>query len=240
MVARSFATGSIRSKASMQPIVTNAPTANPILLDLDGTLSDSRPGIVACFRYMLDELGHDPTLAGDLTWAVGPPIRVSIAQLLGQYDDERVDQGVACYRARYSTVAIYDCTVYPGVVQMLDALRAAGHAMCIATSKRRDFAERVIAHLGLGAYLRGIYGALPEGGLDDKRDLISHILNREGFSPADTVMLGDRLHDVHAAKANAVRAIGAGWGYGGEAELIAAGADAIATTPGDVAGLIAN
>lgn len=212
--------------------------ATAILLDLDGTLAHSRPGIEACFRHMLGELGHDPARSGDLTWAVGPPIAVSIARLLAQYGDDRVDLGVTTYRARYSAVAIYDCGVYPGVVPMLDALRQAGHTMCIATSKRRDFAERVVAHLGLGEYLRGIHGAEPGGGLDDKHDLVAHILAREGFLPANTVMLGDRLHDIHAAKANAVRAIGAGWGYGGAAELTEAGADAIADHPGEVPALI--
>jgi phosphoglycolate phosphatase len=82
--------------------------AGAVLLDLDGTLSDSRAGIEACFRHMLAELGLDPATAGDLTWAVGPPIAVSVARLLAQYDDARVDQGLAVYSARYSSVAIYD------------------------------------------------------------------------------------------------------------------------------------
>ena len=73
-----------------------------VLLDLDGTLSDSRPGIEACFRYMLAELGHDPAMAGDLTWAVGPPIAVSIRTLLAKYGDDRVDLGLTTYRARYT------------------------------------------------------------------------------------------------------------------------------------------
>jgi len=208
-----------------------------VLLDLDGTLSDSRPGIEACFRFMLSELGHDPAAAGDLTWAVGPPIAVSIGRLLEQYNDDRVAVGLTSYRARYSAVGIYECTIYAGVAEMLDALRAAGFVLCIATSKRRDFAERVIDYLGLGGRFRGIYGAEPGGGLDNKDDLLAHILLREAFSPERTVMLGDRLHDIHAAKANALRSIGAGWGYGGEAELRAAGADAIAATPRDVPGL---
>jgi phosphoglycolate phosphatase len=209
----------------------NAPA---ILLDLDGTLSDSRPGIVACFRYMLTRLGHDPTKAGDLTWAVGPPIAVSITQLLAQYDDARVDEGLAVYRAQYSAVAIYDCTVYPGVLDMLGALRDAGHIMCIATSKRRDFAERVVDHLGLRSYLHAVYGAEPGGGLDNKDDLLAYVLRHEGFSPTDTVMVGDRMHDIHAARANRVRSIGAAWGYGGRAELETAGADAIAALPPEV------
>jgi phosphoglycolate phosphatase len=206
-------------------------SASAVLLDLDGTLSDSRPGIVACFRHMVSELGHDPATAGDLTWAVGPPIAVSIARLLAQYGDERLDQGLAIYRAHYSAVAIYDCTVYPGVLDMLAAVRDAGHVMCIATSKRRDFAERVIDYLGLRAYLRAVYGAEPGGGLDQKRDLLAHILGREGFSPTDTVMVGDRIHDIEAARANHLRSIGAAWGYGGREELQAAGADKIAAAP---------
>jgi phosphoglycolate phosphatase len=209
-----------------------------VLLDLDGTLSDSRPGIAGCFRYMLTELGHDPAKAGDLTWAVGPPIAVSIARLLGQYDDERVDQGVTIYRARYSAVAIYECTVYPGVLDMLSAMRDARYVMCIATSKRRDFAERVIDHLGLRSYVHAVFGAEPGGGLDRKGDLLADILGREGFSPTDTVMLGDRLHDIEAARANRLRSIGAAWGYGGRAELETAGADMIAETPQAVPGLL--
>ena len=210
-----------------------------VLLDLDGTLSDSRPGIAACFRYTLGRLGHDPAAAGDLTWAVGPPIRVSIQRLLAQYGDDRVDQAVAIYRDRYSTVGLYECSVYPGIVGMLDGLREAGHTMCIATSKRRDFAERVMDHLQLRGYVRGVYGAEPGGGLDDKQDLLAHILTAEGFAAADCVMLGDRLHDIHAAQANAIRSIGALWGYGGRDELTAAGAGALAERPDDVPRLAA-
>jgi phosphoglycolate phosphatase len=205
--------------------------AGAVLLDLDGTLSDSRPGIAGCFRYMLTELGHDPAAAGDLTWAVGPPIAVSVTQLLAQYGDARVDQGVDVYRAQYSAVAIYDCTLYPGVLDMLAALGDAGHVMCIATSKRRDFAERVVDHLGLRSYLRAVYGAEPGGALDNKDVLLAHVLRHEGFSPSDTVMVGDRVHDIAAARANRLRSIGAAWGYGGRAELEAAGADAIAALP---------
>ena len=176
-----------------------------VLLDLDGTLSDSKPGIAASFRFTVGQLGHDPAAAGDLTWAVGPPIAVSMRRLLEQYGDDRVDLAVGIYRARYSDVGLYDCSVYPGIVHMLDALRDAGLAMCVATSKRRDFADRVIDHLGLRSYVQAVYGAMPGGGLDDKQDLLKHILSVEGFSAADTIMIGDRLHDMHAARHNGIR-----------------------------------
>lgn len=208
------------------------------LLDLDGTLSDSKPGIAASFRYTVGQLGHDPDAAGDLTWAVGPPIAVSMARLLRQYGDDRVDHAVGIYRARYSEVGIYDCSVYAGVVGMLDGLREAGTTMYIATSKRRDFADRVIDHLSLRPYVRGVYGALPGGGLDEKQDLLAHILSVEGVRSADAVMIGDRLHDMHAARHNDIRGIGVLWGYGGQAELLSAGAAAVAAEPADVVRLV--
>jgi phosphoglycolate phosphatase len=208
------------------------------LLDLDGTLADSRPGIEACFRHMLAELGHDPAVVGDVTWAVGPPIAVSIRMLLEKYGDDRVDLGLATYRARYSAVGIYECSAFPGITEMLTALTQAGHSLCVATSKRRDFAERVVDFLGFRSYLPRVYGALPGGGLDDKKDLLAEILRVEGYNSADTTMVGDRLHDIHAAQANRLRSIGVVWGYGGLAELRQAGADALAMTPGEVVSLL--
>ncbi len=210
-----------------------------VLLDLDGTLSDSRPGIEACFRHTLQQLGHDPDKAGDLTWAVGPPIAVSLGRLLEPFGDNRVDLALTIYRERYSTTGIYDCSVYPGVTTMMDGLRDAGFVMCIATSKRRDFAERVIDFLGLRTYLRGVYGAEPGGGLDHKQDLLANILTVEQLRAPDCIMLGDRLHDIEAATANAIRSVGALWGYGGRSELEQAGAGAIAATPEDVVRLVA-
>jgi phosphoglycolate phosphatase len=208
-----------------------------VLLDLDGTLSDSRPGIVACFRHMLAELGHDPEAVGDITWAVGPPIAVSIRTLLEKYgdvDQARVELGLVTYRARYSEVGLYGCSVYPGIPDMLAALTEAGRTLCVATSKRRDFAERVVDFLDIRRYLPKVYGALPGGGLDDKQDLLAEILRAEGFPAATTTMAGDRLHDIHAAKANALRSIGVLWGYGGQTELQAAGADVIVATPAEL------
>jgi len=209
-----------------------------ILIDLDGTIADSRPGIEASFRFMLAELGHDPFAIGDVTWAVGPPIGVSIRTLLEKYHDDRIDLGIAVYRARYSAVGLYDCTIYPGIVAMLEALTGAGRTLCVATSKRRDFAERVVDHLGLRTYLPKVYGALPGGGLDDKTDMVAELLRVEGYDPATTIMVGDRLHDIHAAQANRLRSVGALWGYGGRMELQAAGADMLAETPAEVVGLV--
>jgi phosphoglycolate phosphatase len=183
---------------------------------------------------MLAELGHDPAVVGDVTWAVGPPIAVSVRALLEKYGDDRVDRGLSTYRARYSTVGLYECSAFPGIEEMLRALTKAGRLLCVATSKRLDFAERVVDYLGFRQYLPRVYGALPGGGLDAKKDLLAEILHVESYSPARTTMVGDRLHDIHAAQANALRSIGVLWGYGGQAELQQAGADVLVASPADI------
>ncbi|HQT80084.1 MAG TPA: HAD hydrolase-like protein [Rhodopila sp.] len=209
-----------------------------MLLDLDGTISDSRPGIAGCFRFMLAQMGHDPMVAGDVTWAVGPPIAVSIRKLLEIYGDDRVDEALLIYRAHYSDVAIYDCTVFAGISGLLTELRDAGHILCVATSKRRDFADRVVDYLGLRPLLPKVYGALPGGGLDNKADLLAEILRVEGYDPAATIMIGDRYHDIHAAKANNLLSAGVLWGYGGAEELRQAGADHLVDWPEEIPALL--
>ncbi|HVY17737.1 MAG TPA: HAD hydrolase-like protein [Rhodopila sp.] len=209
-----------------------------VLLDLDGTLADSRPGIEASMRFMLAELGHDPMVAGDITWAVGPPIAWSISTLLAKYGDTRAEDGIRIYRARYSEVGLYDCAPFPGVPEMLAALHATGRPLCLATSKRRDFAERVVDYLGFAKMIPTVYGALPGGGLDDKKDMVRALMRAQGYDPDGTVMVGDRLHDIEAAKANNLRSIGVLWGYGGREELQRVGADTLAETPADVVRLV--
>lgn len=205
--------------------------ADIVLLDLDGTLADSRPGIVGSIHATLRELGHDPTAAGDLTWAVGPPLAQVWARLMAQFGDDRVEHGITLYRQHYGLTGLYDATLYPGIATALEALYQVGNELVLATSKRRDFAARIIEHFGLAPRFLGVYGSEPGGALDSKADLIAHILRRENLTAADCVMVGDRLHDVEGAHANGIKTIGVLWGYGGQAELAAAGAAAMIDDP---------
>jgi phosphoglycolate phosphatase len=201
-------------------------TGGTVLFDLDGTLTDSAPGIAGSINAALQALGHAPV--PELGWAIGPPIDDVMARLMRQCGDDRVAEAVTLYRQFYGASGLFDNALYPGIPTMLDNLVAAGFTLCLATSKRRVFAERILAHFGLAARFRGIYGSEEGGLLDHKPALIAHILAREAVRPADAVMIGDRRYDIEGAHANGVRAIGVTWGYGGIAELRAAGADALA------------
>jgi phosphoglycolate phosphatase len=208
------------------------------LLDLDGTLIDSIPGIRASCLATLDALGHAPDPAIDFRRLVGPPLPEVMGRMLRPYGDGRIDLAVSAYRTHYAEIGMFLATAYPGVVDMLECLRRRGVRMFVATSKRTVFAASIVHRLGLAQWLQGIYGTEPDGHLDDKADLIAALLRAERLAACSTVMVGDRSHDIQGARANGIRAIGALWGYGDRAELDAAGADALAGHPLELPSLI--
>jgi phosphoglycolate phosphatase len=208
-------------------------TARAYLIDLDGTLIDSRPGIAASCEAALRALGHTPDPAFDVTPLIGPPLPQVIARLLARYGDDRVEAGMAAYRAHYGEIGLYMATVYPGIPEALRTL--SGQARCfVVTSKRKDFAARIVASLEFAGAISGVYGTEPDGSMDDKARLIAAVLRHECLDPNDTTMVGDRSHDIIGARANGLRAIGVLWGYGSREELEAAGADRLLVTPNEL------
>ena len=223
----------------MAAMVSRSPTT--ILLDLDGTLVDPAPGIVGCCRHALEILGCPVAPEEDLRWVIGPPPRASFARLLGGRGDP--EEALRVYRSLYGETGLFDAMVYPGVIEALASLRKRDHALVLCTSKARPFAERIVEHFGLSPYLRAVYGAELDGRLDDKGDLIAHLLEAEGIAPAATCMVGDREYDMRAAAQHGIAGIGVLWGYGDAAELRAAGATTLIASPAelpDACGLIHN
>lgn len=193
-----------------------------LLLDLDGTLVDSAPGILASMRSAVAQLGAPVPEATNLDWVIGPPIRDVFRQLLG--GRAHPEEALRLYRQRYSELGLYEALVYPGVIDALAHHQARGARLYICTSKARVFAERLADHFGLSPYLSGVYGSELDGRREDKAELIGHILATEGLDAGDACMVGDRLHDVHGAARHGIPTIGVCWGFGGRAELEAAGA----------------
>jgi phosphoglycolate phosphatase len=208
-----------------------------ILFDLDGTLTDPADGIVASILYALDRAGITPPDVAQLRACIGPPLRHSFARLLGTDEPEPVERAVAHYREYFAPRGIFENRVYDGVPAMLSLLRARGARLFVATSKPQHFAERIIAHFGLEGF-ENIHGAALDGSLDDKRVLVRRLLERERLNPGNTWMVGDRSHDIIAARANRVAGLGVLYGYGTREELLDAGADAVADTATAVAGFL--
>jgi phosphoglycolate phosphatase len=210
-------------------------TRPALLLDLDGTLIDSRPGIVASIRAALRDLGHAPDPDEDFTWMIGPPMEQVIGKVLARWGDTRATLAVDRYRANYARLGLTGNAMYPGIEQAVRTL-ADSHNLFLCTAKRTRFAVPILQELGLAPLFGGIHGTEDDGRFDDKAVLARHIIATHGLARA--AMVGDRIHDMEAAHANHLPAIGAGWGYGGRAELEEAGATMVLDHAGGLPGAV--
>ncbi len=201
------------------------------LFDLDGTLTDPKPGIVGSIRYALDRLDARVPQGDELDWCIGPPLAGSFVRILGTDDPPTIAEAVRLYRERFSKVGLYENSVYPGIADSLARLRAEGLPLFVATSKPHVFALRILDHFSLKDFFDGVYGSELDGLRSDKGELIAHVLRAEGLAPSRTIMVGDREHDVIGARANGVASLGVTYGYGTAEELDEAGAAALCTKP---------
>lgn len=224
---------------STQPLNCGDRVSVNILFDLDGTLTNPRDGIVACIKHGLSHLGEPSPSDLELERFIGPPLHETFAKLLSG-DGKRIEAAIKAYRERFSAFGLFENVVYTGIPQALETLGALGAELYVATSKPQVFAERILDHFGLSGHFKGIFGSELSGIRSNKGELIGHILINAGLRPVDTVMVGDREHDVHGARRNKVRAVGVLWGYGSREELSAAGAERLFEQPSDLGGLSFN
>lgn len=211
-----------------------------VLLDLDGTLIDSQPGIIASSRAALRALGHDPGDALDIKRAIGPPLEDMLRTLLAARGDDRLAEAVAIYRRHYGESGLLGSEPYPGIGDALRDMRGAGLQLYLATSKREVFARRILENLKLATYFDGIYGSVPGGELDHKPELLAHVLSERDIRVSHSLMVGDRRHDIAGAHAVRMRGLGVLWGYGSRDELEAAGADRLVEQTADLARVVSS
>jgi phosphoglycolate phosphatase len=209
-------------------------SVSTILFDLDGTLTDPKLGITRCIQFALSELGYSPPDADELHWCIGPPLKDSFSQLLNTSDETVLGQAISLYRHRFSTIGLLENSLYPQILETLNVIRFTGYKTFVATSKPHIYATRIIENFKLSSFFDCVYGSELDGSRSRKSDLINYILDTEQLSPADVVMVGDRLHDMIGAKDNGVSAIGVTYGYGTEEELKNHGADWIAHSPDQI------
>lgn len=198
-----------------------------IFFDLDGTLIDPRDGIVKSIQYALHALGEPTRDPSSLERFIGPPLAGTFRQLLATNDGERVQQAIAAYRVRFGASGVFENRVYDGILEALRALGQSGRGLFVVTSKPGVYARTIVDHHKLRRHFRGVYGAELNGERSDKGILIRYVLDEEGLSAREVVMVGDRVHDVVGARENGVACVAVGWGYGSREELESAGPEAV-------------
>jgi phosphoglycolate phosphatase len=209
-----------------------------ILFDLDGTITDSAPGITAQLARTLVFMGLPVPGPAQLLEYVGPPILESFRDLAGM-DDDAQQRALAHYREGYAGGGVFDSSVYDGVPEVLRAIHAAGIPLSLATSKPESQARRVLDHYGLTDCFAEICGASEDEVRSAKADVIDEALRRlreAGVDLGNVVMVGDREHDVLGAAAHGIPTVMVGWGYGSPAE--AAGTIAVVETAPELEALL--
>lgn len=205
------------SNSSRSPIHPLSPSA--VLLDLDGTISNSGPSIIAALSETLSHFDYAIPSEAELLRFVGPPIRDGFRDLAG-VPEEEIEVLVADYRARYNDTML-DAPLYPGMAEFIHALHEREVPLALATSKRRSLALTVLQHEGLTPYFTAICGAFEDESRAEKPDIIADALTGlrgHGADISRAIMVGDRHHDIQGAIANGLAAILVTWGYGGYGE----------------------
>lgn len=201
-----------------------------ILFDLDGTLTDSSPGIMNSIVYALKKYNISVKNTDDLRKFLGPPLHESFRDFYG-FDDEKSMEAVGFYREYFSTKGLLENEVYSGIREMLENLNDNGKRLILATSKPQPFTDRIMEHFDLAKHFEFIAGSNMDGTRSKKAEVIAYALESCGITDkADVVMVGDREHDIIGATTVGIDSIGVEYGYGDYDELSDAGATYIVKT----------
>src|SRR5258708_13524351 len=196
---------------------------------LDGKVRDPKAGITGSIQYALGKLDREVPPEDELTWCIGPPLRGSLAKLLGS--DDLADKALSLYRERFADIGIFENEIYPGIEDTLSVLTEQGRRLFVATIKPSVYAERIIDHFKLRVYFERVFGSELDGRRSDNTDLLSYPLKTIRVDPPQPRRIADITHDIIGARSNGMIAVGVLYGYGSKEELLDAGAHHICATP---------
>ena len=212
-----------------------------VLLDLDGTLSDSEPGILSSLQWACEQEGFPVPTDVEVRSVIGPPFEIGLPSI--GIPDDALERVINTYRDRYTRIGAFENTLYDGIIEMLDALAGLGLSLSIATAKPEQTAHPILDYFGISERFDVRAGATLTTERRTKAQVIDFAL-RELEIHADpdlgdhVIMVGDRDHDVHGAMHHGIACIGVNWGYGSIHELLSAGAVELADSPGEVVDLV--
>jgi phosphoglycolate phosphatase len=210
-----------------------------ILFDLDGTLTDSKLGIIKSAQYALAKFGIAVADPEELLPFVGPPLHDSFREFYG-FTDSKTRQAVVYYRERYARNGMFENEVYPEIPELLAKLARRGKRLFIATSKAEVFARQIVEHFQLDRYFEAVVGSNLDGTRTTKAEVIGEVITGFGLEQYRDrmVMVGDRKYDLIGAQANRIAAIGVTYGYGATEELNQYESTAIAGSVAELARLL--
>ena len=212
-------------------------TYKNVLFDLDGTLTDPAEGITNALMHAQRRLGMAVSPREELYVFIGPPLIETFMSEWGLTRAE-ADQALLYYREHFSVKGLFENVPYPGIGACLAELKAAGLRLFVATSKPEPLSLRILEHFDLLQYFEAVAGSTMDEKRTKKGEVIAYALKTFQLDPAETIMVGDRKHDVEGARENGLPCVGVLYGYGSREELAAAGAAALAEDLSALASLL--
>ncbi|MBN2213872.1 MAG: HAD hydrolase-like protein [Bacteroidales bacterium] len=189
-----------------------------IIFDLDGTLTDSKQGIINSVYAACNKLKVNIPGSGNFHLSIGIPLQEYFRKTIG-IPDELIDDAVKYFREYYGKKGVYENRLYPGIDSLLCSLSTAAR-LYIATSKLEKYALVVLDYFNIRKYFRGIAGADASGTHAGKTELVRRIMTRHNLDNGNlTVMIGDKKMDIDAANDCGIESVGITYGYGSVEEI---------------------
>ncbi len=205
---------------------------NTVVFDLDGTLTDSAPGIFNAIKYLQNKMNLTPLSEEQLRSCVGPPLNESFMRLWG-VNFETAEEFVKIYREYYLPIGIFENTVYDGINELLKSLKANDIRLLICSAKPTSMINTVLEHFDILKYFDQISGVALTGKLPTKGERLKAMLEDK-----NAFMVGDRKDDIIGAREAGIKSIGVLWGYGSIKELTDSGADYIVSSASELKDLL--
>jgi len=198
-----------------------------LLFDLDGTLSDSSPGIIRCVVHTMRVLGQDVPSIPRLRGCLGPPLLTIFQSLLPDCHNDVIERAIAIYREEYEAAGISETALFPGVAEALHELHRSHHCLQLVTVKPEPYARRVVKQLGIASFFNAVFAPTLDDRVTTKSTLVRAAVTGRTHDAGEMAMIGDRAEDIIAARENRIFSAAAAWGYGTSEEIAEAKPDRI-------------
>ena len=187
-----------------------------VCFDLDGTICDSKPGILNGLKYAYKQLGEPEQTDAYFLKFIGLSLDKSLKKFT-DFDAEKITETITIFREYYGEQGIFDGDLYEGITSTIKNIHESGKAIYLVTAKPQHFAEEILDHFGILDYFSGIFGLIPDEEYPGKTAHLNEVIKISDCK--SLIMIGDRHMDIDAANETNSSSIAATYGYGGKEEL---------------------
>ena len=185
-----------------------------VLLDMDGTIIDSGPGIMRCINHTLAHYGRKKAPIEVLKKCVGPPLSDTFKNRFG-FPEDMVMEAIQVYRAEYNAGGIFECELYPGIRECIRDLFDSGYDVVVTSSKYDVACRRIVEHFDIDKYFYDVVGSSMDAKRETKTEVLEAFFELHPDKKKErTILVGDTRYDAEGAANAGIRFLGVSYGYG--------------------------